>query len=125
MDFADSIAARLDAGVGRALTEIGEAWAEAAADDAPAVTGTLSASVHYEQTGPTTGHLVMRGYGRSVATAPAPTGGSPRQIASRARYARKIGRAVDHPNDFPARAWDDARVRALRDAYPGLVMREE
>lgn len=123
--LSDALMGRIEANVPTALTTVGEAWAQASADAAPVVTGRLRQSVRFEMTGATTGRLVMVGYGRPVALGTPALTDSARAGAARRRYLRKVGRTVQHPNDFPIRAWQSPAVRdALRQLPVNILVKD-
>ncbi len=98
-----------------AQTAIDEAFAAALSVDAPVRTGVLAASVT-----PTQGGVTLLRYGLVVARGTPALSGAPRAKDARARYAARVGRAITHPNDFIARAWNDPAVIAVRAQYPDL-----
>lgn len=125
MAYSDELARYIEGRMRRAVEHVGQAWAQATRDEIARTashTGALGQSVQFTVTGPTEGELVMRGYGKAVAEGvPGATipvlSQAARNVRYRQRYARAVGRVVQHPNPFPERAKASQAVQdAMADA---------
>src|SRR5437899_492707 len=89
--IADQLARRIEERLGKPLDAVLDAWANATKKEAPQNTGALALSVHAERTAgsPTEGALVMRWYGKVVASGTPALSAAPRNVRARQRYAQK------------------------------------